>query len=65
MSDTFLLFLFCYSMYLSVLFKLQEKKSSKGGYCWDMGDAGCGMRDALLARQQLIIFIMVTMIVSS
>lgn len=52
-------------MYLSVFFKLQEKKSSNGGIVgiWEMRDAGCGMRDALLARQQLIIFIMVILVI--
>lgn len=52
MSDSFLFFsfffLFCYSMYLSVFFKLQEKKSSEGGYCWDMGDVGCITRETAI-----------------
>jgi hypothetical protein len=35
-------------MYLSVFFKLQEKKSSEGGYCWDMGDVGCITRETAI-----------------
>lgn len=66
MSDIFL-FLFCsYSVTLCIYLYFsssKKKKVAKMGYCWDMGDAGCGMRDALLARQQLIIFIKVLFVI--